>query len=353
MEINHLEMEDIINQIQVGDINRFEDLYEISYPHLLHLCLSILKNDHDAQDAVQDTFHKIYVNINKLEHPQQYLAWARRIATNACLAQLRKKSDIPTNDISQVIAHGLPPIPDNLEVILNMERETSLLDLINKLDSQTRDIIMMKYYQGYKVKEIEDILGIKAATIKTRIHRTKKLLRKQIEEQRGKTFALPIALVPTGFIFNECISGDVASSSIIRGPEVLKYTWGQSSSLAKVTFIAGATSVVLGSSIIGSDIISNSSNNSISNNSTTDIVVANVDILSYSDSIIQIALTPTSTAIDYNSIQATIGSDIIEVYSVDTNTGIISFYTDTSYMILQVSDVDGNVSSYGLEMNYQ
>lgn len=352
METNYQDIALIVESIQMGDTSRFTDLYDLSYTPLYALCFSILKNEHDAQDAVHDTFQKIYTHIDRLEHPPQYVAWSRRIATNASLALIRQNNDIPTADITEMISKEAPPIRDNLDHILDMERESSLLDLLGDLDSQTRDIMLMKYYQGYKIKEIESILGIKAATIKTRIHRTKKLLRKQIEAQRGKTFALPVALVPTAYIFNECISGEAATSGIIRGPEVLRYTWGHSSAVAKVTFIAGATGIALGSTIVGSHMTSNNLRQTISS-PTSDIIVVDVDILSYEEHTIEIAVAPTDMPIDYTSIFATIGTNILYPHRINSSTGVLTFHTDASYMILQISDTGGNVSSYGLEMNYE
>lgn len=357
MKINYQEITMYVEALQNGDDTVFDYLYNLSYDHLYSLSLNILKNEHDAQDVVHECFSIIYTHIDKLEHPDQYLAWSRRIATNCALSLIRKQADIPTDNLPEIMAQNLPPIQDNLELVISSERHTALLDLICNLDSQTRDIILLKYYQGYKVKEIEGILGIKAATIKTRIHRTKKLLRQQIEKQNNKLFAIPIAFIPSSYILNHCILSNISkTNSVVKTPTVLKYTWKNSSMVSKITILALSSSVA----VYGASGTNHGYNNMPEDSNNRTIVELDklehprptVDVIDYNDSILSLHISSENTDILYDEVTAIVNGIIVKPTQIDPITEILTFTIEASIIILQVPDSSGLITSYELEVFY-
>lgn len=138
---------------------------------LYKICFLILKNNEDALDAVSETFF-IYINKKPSfadKNHEKY--WFIKVASNKAKNILR--FNIKRNHIS-------------LEDIRNLyleEKEENLLYEIFKLKENEKIVLLLHYYEGYKVKEISKILGISENAVLKRLERARKSLKNILEEE--------------------------------------------------------------------------------------------------------------------------------------------------------------------------
>lgn len=131
---------------------------------LYKICIVMLCNEQDAQDAIQDTFCRYLEKKPVFKNPEHEKAWLIRVATNICRDMLRLKTRHPKisiDDLSERLA-----APAQKEVL------TELLELPPK----QKVVIYLHYVDGYSVKEIADILKISESAVKKRLQRGREYL---------------------------------------------------------------------------------------------------------------------------------------------------------------------------------
>lgn len=82
----------LIEKISLGDMDAFRELYEIASKSVYGFALSILKNSHDAEDVLQETFLKVYQNSSDYVSYSKPMAWILRITRNLAVTKLREKN---------------------------------------------------------------------------------------------------------------------------------------------------------------------------------------------------------------------------------------------------------------------
>ena len=176
-----------IKQLKKGDQDAFADIVDFYKDKIYQLCYRMVGNAHEAEDIAQEAFIRAYINIHSYDLQRKFSTWLYRIATNLCIDRIRKKKpdyylDAEVagteglNMYSQVAADGLLPE----EEVENIELQGEIQQQILKLPDKYRSVIVLKYIDELSLKEISEILGLPVNTVKTRIHRGREALRKQL-----------------------------------------------------------------------------------------------------------------------------------------------------------------------------
>jgi RNA polymerase sigma-70 factor, ECF subfamily len=142
-----------------------EKLFKISYVYL--------KNKDDAMDVIHESIVKAYNKLGTIKELENIDNWFIRILMNTAIDYIRKNSRTVL-------------IEDKyMEVLINKSKVQgdSFNLLIENLDEELRLIIILKYFHGYKIREISEILNLKESQVKNKIHKALNLLRKEIEEE--------------------------------------------------------------------------------------------------------------------------------------------------------------------------
>ena len=139
------------------NIHRYQ-LYIIAY--------TILKNEHDAQDAVCSAILKAYEHLDQLKDSRKFKAWIIAITKNEALQFKRRQMELPGDG---KVESMLPPVKDNYN---------ELWDIVQELSEEYRLVIVMFYYNDLTIKEIAKALDIPVGTVKSRLNRG----REQIKE---------------------------------------------------------------------------------------------------------------------------------------------------------------------------
>lgn len=146
------------------NIIKYQDLY-------YKLAFSYVKNEYDAKDILQESILKAYKNISKLKDIDALDKWMKRIIINTALDFIKKNSKL-----------SLTIDDNNVMDIPSKEVNSELIYIVDDLDPDLRTIIILKYYHGYTIEEVADILEISISMVKNRMHKALKLLRIEIKE---------------------------------------------------------------------------------------------------------------------------------------------------------------------------
>lgn len=135
--------------------------------------VGILKNNEDAEDALQNTLLKAYEHMGDLRFADKFKPWIYRIMTNECYKILNGRKY--TEDI------------DGLEVAqesgTSIEDQLTLWEAVNKLKLEYRKVVILFYYEGMSVKSIANVLEIKEAAVKKRLSRAREMLKGYVGER--------------------------------------------------------------------------------------------------------------------------------------------------------------------------
>lgn len=154
--------------------NEFIRIYHLYKNDVLRLAYSYIKNLSDAEDITQEVFIKLYDNFNKFSDDEYMRKWCFRVTINKCknllLSSWHKKISFITQKEENTISG---------------ERDDSndIMTALFKLSPRYRMVIILHYYNGYKVKEIANILKVKESLVKTRLKRGREKLQEIIEKE--------------------------------------------------------------------------------------------------------------------------------------------------------------------------
>jgi len=148
----------------------FGELYNRYYTKVYHYCLGKLKDRDDAYDVTADTFLKLATKIEGLRNPELFIAWLFRVAINACVDKFRKKNkkayaiDVNTYDLEDDVS--------GLEAFMLKEAQLDLLDkILDRLDIETKNLLVNKYCKGKSIQELEKEMGLSTSAVKMRLAR--------------------------------------------------------------------------------------------------------------------------------------------------------------------------------------
>lgn len=168
----------------------FESLVEAHYRRIYSLTYRMVQSEPDAADLTQETFVRVYRALPKLRAEGAQSAWIRRIATNLCLDWLRRRNSSPSlssldarpsedsdNHQSWEIADpsGEPDL-----LFSSKERAGALYAAIERLQDDYRTVVILHYMEEMRVEEIAASLGVPAGTIKSRLSRARRELKRKL-----------------------------------------------------------------------------------------------------------------------------------------------------------------------------
>ena len=147
----------------------------IKYSDMLYkICIVILCNEQDVQDAIQDTFCRYLEKAPDFHDEEHEKAWLIRVATNICRDMLRFRLRHPKVSI------------DELENSLAAPEQRDTLRGLLELPVRQKTVIYLHYVEGYQIKEIADILGTTEAAVKMRLRRGREQMRQTWKEDYSR-----------------------------------------------------------------------------------------------------------------------------------------------------------------------
>ena len=136
---------------------------------LYRIARTMLRNDADCEDAVQEVLLKAWASRDSLRNEDWFETWLIRILINQCKNFWRRgeRREVElTSDISQ-----------------RTSEDSGLMDALMALEEKHRIVLELKYIEGYDIKEVALILGIPEGTVKWRMNRARQALKRELGEE--------------------------------------------------------------------------------------------------------------------------------------------------------------------------
>ncbi|GGG26648.1 ECF RNA polymerase sigma factor SigW [Lysinibacillus alkalisoli] len=177
-----------IRQVLKGDQSAFADIVSLYQGRLYQVCYRMLGNKQEAEDITQEAFVRAYTNLHTFDQNRKFSTWIYRIATNLCIDRIRKKKPDYYLDAEVAGTEGLnmysqiaasEPLP--VQQVEEMELQERIQYEISRLSDKYRTIIVLKYIEELSLQEISEIVDMPVGTVKTRLHRGREALRKQLK----------------------------------------------------------------------------------------------------------------------------------------------------------------------------
>jgi RNA polymerase sigma-70 factor (ECF subfamily) len=173
--------EALVAKAVAGDAHAFAALMRRYNQRLFRIARSILGHDADAEDALQDAYVAAYRALPTFAPPLRFAAWLARIATNEALMRLRARR-AQHDDVDEAVT--LAPAHDEPPAMAERHAARALMEsAIDRLPDGFRAVFVLREVQQLSVEETAACLDIKPATVKTRLHRARALLREDIAQR--------------------------------------------------------------------------------------------------------------------------------------------------------------------------
>jgi len=162
-----------------GDSEAFSLIYR-SYSELVHrICLRMLRDPAEAEDAAQDVFIRVFLKINTFRGESAFSSWLYRLATNVALMRLRKNKrswtppgerKLDTDSVSEIAA----PDPQITDLFGRIDLQAA----IDVLPDGYKAAFILHDVHGYEHKEIAEIFGYSVGNSRSQLHKARRRLRK-------------------------------------------------------------------------------------------------------------------------------------------------------------------------------
>jgi len=179
--------QELVQEIRRGNNASFEELISRYAGKAFSLATRFTKSTQDAEEVLQDVFVTVYRKISKFEGKSSFSSWLYRITVNASLMKLRKKRRDQTVSIEDLLPHvqELPAskngeIADLDHLTYRSELRTALETAIRKLPEEYRPVFVLRDVDGLTNREVSKILNITVPAVKSRLHRSRLMLRRRL-----------------------------------------------------------------------------------------------------------------------------------------------------------------------------
>ena len=167
-----MELEEIIEGCYKGSRKHQEALYNMFASKMFGVCLTYTKDRDLAQDILHDGFFKVFKKFDKYNDAWSLNAWVRRIIVNTAIDHFRKM-----NRISNVDFQESAYIAGTHDEVSEASKTGDLSEIINMLPTGAKTVFNLYTVEGYKHKEIADMLNISVGTSKSQLSKAKSVLR--------------------------------------------------------------------------------------------------------------------------------------------------------------------------------
>lgn len=152
----------------------FEKIYKEFYQDVYRLIYSYLLNKEDTEDVLENTFLKLYLNINKFKNKNllDIEKWLFRVAINNC------KNHLKSAWIKKRIFNY------RFEESKNYQKQDDLIIYLSKISIMYRTPLFLYYYYGYSINEIVKILNLSESNVKQRLKRGREVLKKEMSDYK-------------------------------------------------------------------------------------------------------------------------------------------------------------------------
>lgn len=180
---------ELVAQFRKGSHDAFQELVTRYESKAFNLAMGLTRNIEDAEEVLQDVFVTVYRKINGFQGKSAFSSWLYRITVNAAFMKLRKRKQNQAVSIEDLGPGNEHQWFDKLEVsvpgsdvhAMNTQLKDTLWRAVHRLPEEYRTVFMLRDVDGLSNKEVGEILGLSIPAVKSRLHRSRLMLRKKLQ----------------------------------------------------------------------------------------------------------------------------------------------------------------------------
>lgn len=183
---------ELILRAQRGDVAAFEQLVFRYDRQVLNIAASYVNNAEDAKDVYQEVLLRVYRNLGKFQFRSEFSTWLYRITTNVCLThRSRRKRHTHTSLDQEMESDDAQPHPLSETLphdatadrhAMDTEISARVQEALEQLSSKQKMVFTLRHYEGYKLKEIAEMMDCTEGTVKKYLFTATQRMREQLRE---------------------------------------------------------------------------------------------------------------------------------------------------------------------------
>jgi len=186
---------DLARQLIRGSSEAFERFVDVYHGKIFRYSFTMCGQREDAEEVAQDALLKVFESLGQLREPERLKPWVFRIARNACLMKRRKSVFAPDRELSldELKPHrngsgsaehldiaDWSALPEDLA--LNAELRDAVSHAVARLPDTYKSVFLLRDVEELSTDDCAEVLGVSSDVIKTRLHRARLTLRKELDE---------------------------------------------------------------------------------------------------------------------------------------------------------------------------
>jgi RNA polymerase sigma-70 factor (ECF subfamily) len=183
---------ELIMQTQRGNMDAFEQLVQRYDKRVLTIAAGYVNSSDDAKDIYQEVFLRVYKGLSKFQYKSEFSTWLFRITTNVCLSHRMRGRRHSHTSLDQNVndEDGQPhALKDTLSDHTATDQQTHDAEIsmrveqaLKTLSPRQKMVFSLKHYDGYKLKEIAEMMKCSEGTVKKYLFEATARLRKQLKD---------------------------------------------------------------------------------------------------------------------------------------------------------------------------
>ena len=174
----------LVELVLEGDDTAFEYLFNRYRDAIHRLFVQRLGGVNDADDLLQETFIKVYINLHRYNTAYTFGQWIYTIARNTFVDYVRRRQEGLPIDEHFAAPASSAPTPE--ERFINLQQQTQIEHYLERLTPRYRQLIRMRFFDEYSYEEIAVKLSLPLGTVKTQIHRARERMCRLIVENDNR-----------------------------------------------------------------------------------------------------------------------------------------------------------------------
>lgn len=176
-----MEDEEVVRRVLDGETLLFELLIRRYNQRLYRAVRAILKNEEEAEDAMQEAYVNAFVHLDQFAGDARFSTWLIRIAVNEALGRLRRRKQM--DEMPEIVSRSADPERS----AYGRELQTAIEGAVDTLPSAYRSVFVLRDIEEMTGSDTAACLGITEETVKTRLHRARRFLRQRLERSLGRS----------------------------------------------------------------------------------------------------------------------------------------------------------------------
>jgi RNA polymerase sigma factor (sigma-70 family) len=181
-------IKELVLSAKNGNKKAFDKLYELTHNDVWYNCLSLLKDEENAKDIMQETYITAFLKLDTLNDEQKFCGWITSIAVNKCKNKLKGKVEYQIDDEVLIVETETDELMLPEEYITKAENRKVLLQIMeDTLSFNQYQTVLMFYFDEMSISEIAQGLEISEGTVKSRLNSSRAKMKTAIEDYEKKS----------------------------------------------------------------------------------------------------------------------------------------------------------------------